>query len=200
VAPAEAALILEEEDDMDAIELLATRASNGKLGEPAPDDATLEAIFEAALRAPDHGNLRPWRVFVVRGEARERLGDVFADIEASAPGADAERVERVRRKPLRAPLVIVVAATPVESPKAPEIEQVLSAGAVAHGILLGLQARGFAGMWRTGGAAYDARTKEALGLRAADQIVAFIYAGTPTVAAPPIKRPAVGDHVERWEG
>src|SRR5690606_29029944 len=70
-----------EEADMEATELLATRASNGKLGEPAPDDATLHAILEAALRAPDHAALRPWRIFVVRGQAREKLGDLFAEIE-----------------------------------------------------------------------------------------------------------------------
>lgn len=184
---------------MNAMELLSTRASNGKLGEPAPDQATLHAILEAALRAPDHAMLRPWRVLLVRGEARARLGDVFAQIEGGE-GADAETIERARRKPLRAPLLIVVAATPRPSPKAPEIEQILSAGAVAHGILLGLHAHGFAGMWRTGDAAYDARAKEALGLREEDHIVAFIYAGTPTVPAPDVKRPAVADHVEEWTG
>lgn len=178
---------------MDAIELLSTRASNGKLGEPAPDDATLRAILEAALRAPDHASLRPWRVLVIRGEGRERLGEVLASLEENA-----EARERARRKPLRAPLVFVVAATPRPSPKAPENEQILSAGAVAHGILLGLHARGFAGIWRTGAPAYDPRVKEALGLRAEDHIVGFLYAGTATTPPPAIERPCVDDHIELW--
>src|SRR5688572_22350073 len=108
---------------MEAMELLSARASNGKLGEPAPDDATVHEILAAALRAPDHGALRPWKIFLVRGDAREKLGELFAEIEE-----DAEK-DRARRKPLRAPLLIVVAAIVEESPKAPEIEQVLSAGA-----------------------------------------------------------------------
>ncbi|HEY8430121.1 MAG TPA: nitroreductase [Sandaracinaceae bacterium] len=181
---------------MDAMELLSTRASNGKLTDPAPDDATLRRILEAALRAPDHAALRPWRVLLVRGEARARLGDVFAEIE----GGDEESAERARRKPLRAPLLIVVAATPRPHPKAPEIEQILSAGAVAHGILLGLHAHGYAGMWRTGGPAYHPRTKEALGLRPEDHIVAFIYAGTPAVPPPEVKRPSFDEHVSEWLG
>lgn len=181
---------------MEATELLAMRASNGKLGEPAPDDATLHAILEAALRAPDHAALRPWRIFVVRGRAREKLGEIFAEIE----DGDEEKRERARRKPLRAPLILIVAATPKESPKAPEVEQVLSAGAVAHGILLGLQARGFAGMWRTGAPAYDARMKKALGLGERDHIVGFVYAGTPAVEAPAVARPRVEDHVVEWRG
>ena len=185
---------------MEAIELLATRASNGKLGEPAPDDATLDAILTAALRAPDHGALRPWRVLVVRGEARERLGDLFAEIEG---GASPEETERARRKPLRAPLLLIVAAVVKESPKAPEIEQVLSAGAVAHGIVLGLQAHGFAGLWRTGAAAYSARMKSALGLSPQDHIVGFVYAGTPTVPAPSMARPSASSPsgiVSEWTG
>lgn len=181
---------------MEATELLATRASNGKLGEPAPDDETLNAVLTDALRAPDHAALRPWKVFVVRGEARERLGDVFAEIE----GGEGEALERARRKPLRAPLLLIVAAVVKESPKAPEIEQVLSAGAVAHGILLGLQARGYAGMWRTGKPAYSARMKAALGLSDADHIVGFVYAGTPAVPAPEIKRPSTAEHVVEWTG
>lgn len=184
---------------MNAMELLSTRASNGKLADPAPDEATLTAILEAALRAPDHAMLRPWRVLLVRGEARAKLGDVFAEVEAGE-GASEETVERARRKPLRAPLLIVVAATPRPHPKAPQIEQILSAGAVAHGILLGLHAHGFAGMWRTGDAAYDPRTKEALGLREEDAIVAFIYAGTPSVPPAEVKRPRVEDHVAEWTG
>ncbi|MFK7988099.1 MAG: nitroreductase family protein, partial [Sandaracinaceae bacterium] len=152
---------------MDSMELLETRSSNGKLGEPAPSAAVLDRILTAALRAPDHGAVRPWRILLVRGEARNALGEVFADA-LSRSGAEESKVERARKKPLRAPLIIVVAATPCAHPKAPECEQVLSAGAVAHTVLLGLHAAGFAGMWRTGALAYDDGVKEALGLSASD--------------------------------
>jgi nitroreductase len=182
---------------MDAMELLSTRASNGKLGEPAPDDGVLHEILEAALRAPDHAMQRPWRIFVLRGDARTRLGDLFAQIERKSKD-DEEAIERARRKPLRAPLLIIVAATPKTHPKVPEIEQILSAGAVAHGILLGLHAKGFAGMWRTGAPAYDATLKTALGLDAGDHVVGFVYAGTATVPAPHVERPRVEEFVRSW--
>ena len=70
---------------MDAYELLLTRASSGKLREPGPDDATLHAIVHAALRAPDHGLLRPWRIQVVRGQ----------DLRASFKVPEAERFTHV---------------------------------------------------------------------------------------------------------
>ena len=50
------------------------------LVEPGPDDATLALLAQAALRAPDHAGLVPWRLAVVRGEAREALGELFAQV------------------------------------------------------------------------------------------------------------------------
>jgi nitroreductase len=184
---------------MESIDLLLTRASNGKLGDPAPDEETVRLALEAAVRAPDHGLLRPWRLLLVRGPARERLGRVMRDALAyRKPGASPEELDKEQGKPLRAPLLIVVAAHVQDSPKVPAIEQVLSAGAAAQNILLVLHARGYAGMWRTGPAAYDARVKEALGLQADDAIVGFIYAGTARVPAPPIARPATAQFVQEW--
>lgn len=186
---------------MDATEMLSTRASNGKLGEPAPSDEELDAILEAALRAPDHALLRPWKILAIRGEARERLGEIWVRAQREEePDTPDDKLARLAKKPLRAPLLLVIAAAPREHPKAPEIEQVLSAGAVAHGVLLGLHARGYAGMWRTGAMAYSPRVKEALGLRAEDHIVAYLYAGTPTVDPPAIERPSPADFVEEWTG
>jgi nitroreductase len=184
---------------MDAVELLLTRASQGKLREPAPDEGTLRVAFEAALRAPDHGFSRPWRFLLIRGEARVRLGEVMCDaLRRRNPAASSEELEREARKPLRAPLIVVVAAQVRPHPKAPPIEQILSAGAAAQNILLALHAQGYAGMWRTGAPAYDAFVKQALGLTDADAIVGFLYTGTPNVIAPPLPRPAVEAHVVEW--
>jgi nitroreductase len=186
---------------MDAIDLLTTRSSNGKLGDPAPDDETLRLALQAAARAPDHALLRPWRFLVIRGDARARLGRVMRDaLSHRQPDASTEALDKEQNKPLRAPLLIVVAARIQDSPKAPAIEQILSAGAAAQNMLLALHARGFAGMWRTGPAAYDAHVKQALGLEPKDAIVGFIYAGTPRVEAPAIPRPAPEQFVREWEG
>jgi nitroreductase len=184
---------------MDAIDLLLTRASNGKLGDPAPDDETLRLALQAAVRAPDHGLLRPWRFQLIRGAAREQLGRVMRDALAQRqPSASPQELDREQAKPLRAPLLIVVAALLQESQKAPPIEQILSAGAAAQNILLALHARGYAGMWRTGPAAYDPKVKQALGFEAKDAIVGFIYAGTPRAAPPALPRPE--PLVHEWSG
>lgn len=186
---------------MDATELLLTRASNGKLTEPAPDDETLRIALQAAVRAPDHASLQPFRFCLVRGEARARLGEVFAEaLQRRAPNGPIEALEKARKNPLRAPLLIVVAARLQPHPKVPEVEQLLSAGAAAHAILLALHARGFAGIWRTGDAAYDAAVKVAFGFAPSDAIVGFVYCGTPNAPTPALKRAMPETLTTEWTG
>jgi nitroreductase len=170
---------------MQAIDALLLRRSARTLTEPAPDAGALELIFASATRAPDHGRLRPWRFVVIRGAARARLGELLAEhLRRTHAEAGEEALQRERLKALRAPLIIVVAAHCNPAVKIPVIEQVLSAGAAAHAMMLAAFALGFGVMWKTGGAAYDEPVKEALGLSAADAIVGFLYFGTELAEQP----------------
>jgi nitroreductase len=186
---------------MQAIDALLKRRSAKTLAEPAPDDGALELLLECASRAPDHGRLRPWRFIVIRGAARERLGDLMADqLRRKQPGASSEALQRERQKPLRAPLIIVVAAVCNATARIPPIEQILAAGAAAQNIMLAAPALGFGAMWKTGDAAYDDTVKVALGLAAEDSIVGFLYLGTaPADAAPAAGRPQWQDRVSYFE-
>lgn len=186
---------------MDAIELLRTRASNGKLGDDAPDPETLKLVLDAAARAPDHAALRPLRVRFVRGAALARFGELMAEsLLAHNPGATAEVLERARRKAMRAPLVMVVAAVIREHPRVPEIEQVVSVGASAYAMLLALHARGYGAIWRTGSVAYDSRVKRALGFEESDVLVGFIYTGRALRPAAPLARPHPEEFAAEWLG
>jgi nitroreductase len=185
---------------MQTIDALLERRSAKTLSDPAPDDGALELLLECAARAPDHGRLRPWRFIVIRGAARARLGELMADqLRRKLPETSAESLERERRKALRAPLIIVVAAVCRAEAKVPAIEQVLAAGAAAQNIMLAAPALGFGAMWKTGDAAYDDSVKVALGLAAADAIVGFLYLGTaPADGVPPPTRTQWQDRVSFW--
>jgi nitroreductase len=186
---------------MDAIELLKTRASNGKLGGECPDPETLRLALQAAARAPDHACLRPVRVRFIRGAALERFGELMAEaVRIANPAAPAHELERARRKAQRAPLVIVVGAVVRSHPRVPEIEQVLTAGAAAYAIMLALHARGYGAIWRTGDVAYDAHVKRALGFAEADALVGFIYAGTALRAVTPLPRAEPEELASDWTG
>ena len=186
---------------MDALEALTTRASPLSLTDPAPDRAALDAMLRAAVRAPDHGRLHPWRFVVISGDARSRLGDVLAAaLKAREPNAPEAAITKERAKPLRAPLIVVVAARLREHKNVPAVEQIIAAGAAAQNILVAAHALGYGGFWRTGPAAYDSDVKAALGLEAPDSIVGFLYLGTPAVAAPPVTPPDLGEFVTEWTG
>ena len=84
---------------MNAIELLLSRKSHNKLIEPAPNETQLEIMFNAALRAPDHACLRPWRYRVYSGDGLEQLGECFAKASLySEPELTTAKVDKIKNK------------------------------------------------------------------------------------------------------
>lgn len=186
---------------MQALDLLLNRVSVGRLLEPAPDAAQRDLLFRAALRAPDHGQLRPWRFLTVEGTARVRLGELFAAaLVAGNPEAKPEALDKARAMPLRAPLLVVVIANLKAHPKVPEQEQLLAAGCAAQGILLAAHAQGLGAMWRTGELCYSADVMSGLGLSANERIVGFVYLGSVEGErrVPQALEPA--NFVSAWQG
>jgi nitroreductase len=182
------------------LQLLKRHSTPAKeLGEPAPDDAQLREILELAMHAPDHARLHPYRFITIRGEARHALSEVFA---AAVKGRDPEVSEaylaKQKDKPLRSPLIVVVVASLSDNPKVPQIEQILSAGAAAHSVMLASNAMGFGSIWLTGDNAYDSSVFEALGLTSSEKIIGFMYLGTEKRVLPRPPRPSVDDKVTNW--
>ena len=169
------------------------------LSSPAPDEKQLRAILRVALSAPDHGRLHPYRFISIRGKARRKLSEIFGQATLDRdPGVDPAYLAKQKDKPLRSPLIVVVVAHLTESPKIPEIEQMLSAGAAAHNILLAANALGFGSVWLTGANAYDPYVRAELGLEENERIVGFIYIGTPTLEIPPRPIPQVSNFLSDW--
>ncbi len=165
---------------MEALDALLTRVSHARLSDPAPSPEQLDRLFRVALRAPDHGQLRPWRFILVEGEGRRALGDLYARALASRqPDAAEEALAKARNMPLRAPLLVVAVACLQDHPKVPHAEQLLAAGCAAHGLVLGAYAQGLGAMWRTGEMATDPVVHAGLGLGEQERIIGFVYLGTP---------------------
>lgn len=186
---------------MEAYETLLKRVSHARLGEPAPSAEQLDRLFRVALRAPDHGQLRPWRFLTVEGDARVQLGELFARaLNAEQPDATPEALAKARAMPMRAPTLVVAIACLQDHPKVPEIEQMLAAGCAAFGVVQGAFVEGLGAMWRTGAMAFDPVVREGLGLAASERIVGFIYLGTPIgeLRQPVALDPA--DFVSAWRG
>lgn len=185
---------------MDALTALTTRVSPVALDAPGPSGDALASILEAAVAAPDHGRMRPWRFILIEGSARDKFGALLAEsLRRREPAAPAGKLEAERKKALRAPLIVVVAAVLQAGAKVPEVEQIVAVGAAAQNMLVAAYALGFGGFWRTGAIAYDAAMKRALGLAETDAIVGFLYLGTTKTPGQPRQSDTVSV-TRRWDG
>lgn len=187
--------------DKGMIDFLLTRRSivARMMEGPGPDDADLRKILESGMRVPDHGRLTPWRFIVIRGDAREKMGDIIAEAyKAKNPDAIEEQIEIERERLTRAPVVVAVASKVVKEHKIPEWEQMLSSGAACQTMLIAALSMGYAAQWITEWYAYDPTVKAALGLDEDDRIAGYIYLGTETGEATERKRPEYDDIVSEW--
>jgi len=187
-----------------ALDVLFRRRSIGRLTEPAPDDDELRTILRAAAAAPDHGELRPWRFIVLRGEAKDAFGAVLADaylrrIELAGGRPEPAKLDKERTKLNRAPLVVIVGAVRVTDDKIPWEDQFGAANAAAQNALLAATALGYGSMWRTGDPVFDPHVKKAVGLTEHDALVGFLYLGTPHEGGDkPPKDPTLDGLVVDW--
>lgn len=184
----------------DALDVILSRVAvlPGNLREPAPSGRDLELILDAAVCAPDHGWLKPWRFLLVGGEARRNFGAVLREAyHRRRPEMDEKALERIRRYPTRIPLLIGVIAAVKES-QIPVEEQILSAGAAAQNITLAAHALGYGAMWISSMIEGDAPAHAALGLAPQERMVGWICVGSLRTAPKPKKRPRGLAFAQRW--
>jgi nitroreductase len=169
--------------------------------EPGPNPAQVEAAIDAALRAPDHGRLQPWRFRIVRGAARAELAEQLVQATLARDPATPEGQLQKLRARAAVPLTIVVSAMLKEHPKVPLVEQLLSAGAGIMNLLNAFDSQGFGAILLTGPNAYDPAVARLLGLEPGEQLLGFVYAGSVAGSAPaPGPRPDSAPFVREWRG
>jgi nitroreductase len=160
-------------------EFLLSRHSCHHLALPAPDEKQLNIILRAAMRSPDFQHLRPFRFLVAKGDGLIRLGELFAQ-SAKVMNKPEQVIERVRKMPLRAPVVITVVATPAMNKHVTAFDQILCASASVLMMQMAAQSLGFNGIWRSGWLMQSRELHQVLELEDTAQIVGFLYLGTPT--------------------
>jgi len=140
----------------------------------------LDKILECGLRVPDHGALNPWKICVIKGEAKNRIGvEILAkEYKLENPEASEDDLDFEKNRFNRADVVIAVLSTPVNHPKIPQWEMELSSGAVCTNLLIAAQSLGYAAQWLTEWYAYNkVLLKEFGGDPKTDKIAGFIYIG-----------------------
>lgn len=169
---------------MDVFEAIHQRHSQKKVKPDSVPRQLIEKMLDAAVQAPNHYKVRPWRFVVLTGEARHRLGDVMsASLRDRHPEYPQEAFDKARATPLQAPVVIAVGVDTPSEAKVSQIENICAAAAATENLLLAAQALNLGAKWRTGEWAEDVNVKEFLGFAPDQYIIGFIYVGYPEFIA-----------------
>ena len=140
----------------------------------------LDKILNAGIRVPDHGALNPWKIKVIKGNKLKIVDEevILSEFKKENPEANSESIEIESKRLQRASVVLAVLSTPVEHPRIPNWEMVLSSGAVCMNLVSCAQSLGYAVQWLTEWYAYNEKMLNYLGGRSGiDRISGFIYIG-----------------------
>ena len=125
--------------------------------------------------------------------AQTRLADTIPHYCADM---DPEKTAKLVAQFANADLAVAVIASPKPSEKIPEIEQTLSAGAVAMNLLSAALAAGWGANWLSGWISHHRPWREEhLNLAANEWIAGFIHIGTERMAPPERPRPDLSNIV-----
>ncbi|GAK84938.1 protein YdjA [Vibrio ponticus] len=115
---------------------------------------------------------------IAQGAGLQKLSTILLEA-AQAENSEQAVLDKVTNAPFRAPMVITVIAKVTPHEKVPAFEQHLSAGCAAHAMQMAAVAQGFQGFWRSGKWMFHEKVHQAFNLQGEDQIVGFLYLGTP---------------------
>ena len=158
-----------------------------RLALPGPTPEELDLMLQAALRAPDHGSLRPWRVIEFPWDQREALADLFEQEKVRRDAlASAEDRERAREHALRPPALLGFIAAPVRNATTPTREQWLAAGAALGNLLNAAHALGYGAIVLSGERCFDEVLLQCLGVQPHEALCGFVTIGSIRNAPPAI--------------
>lgn len=170
-----------------------------RLGRPAPAPHQIDLMIQAALAAPDHGRLRPWRVIEFAADSREALADLFVrEKRRRDPLANASDLRKAREHALQPPCLLGFVVSARQRKRVPEREQVLAAGAALGNLLNAAQAMGFGAIVLSGDRCFDPMVAAELRLLEGEFLAGFVSIGSVLETPPEISRPLAQDAWTCW--
>jgi nitroreductase len=186
---------------METIKALLTRVSSSKLIDPYPSKDKMDLVYQSALRAPDHGWLRPWHFIEITGGGRIKLGEAFVkSLCKTNVLISEEEILKYKSLPFRAPMVIVLVTKITETPKVPVTEQIQSTAAAAQNMMLAIHDMGFGAIWKTGAftSINNKYISQELHLSEKSLVIGYLYIGTSSGLLKKIPKLDSCDFVTCW--
>ncbi len=172
------------------------------------DPALVWRVLEAADWAPSHGDTEPWRFTVYTGDARQALGEAFAEAYKQDAQASREFKENAyqsqRERSLFSPVWISIGMQPAVradgSLKMSEEEELMAVACAVQNLHLVASAQGLAGMWLSKGVFKHPHVARFTGLTEPHgRLLGFFILGWPAIAWPKGERRPIREKV-RWAG
>jgi len=175
---------------MDAITAMQRRISVRRFRPDPVPRATIEALLDAAVRAPNHKLTEPWRFAVLTDAARDRFAELRARQRRTRfpdPESDEARsaTDKIREETEQTPALIVVMCAVSPDPKTRE-EDYAAAMMAIQNLCLAATASGLGTHVKTGAVMADPGARAAAGVKDGERIIAIVNIGEPA-EIPPVK-------------
>lgn len=149
--------------------------------DPVPRE-TVELLLENANWAPTHGLTEPWRFHVFTGPSREKLAKALQSIYQKHTPTELQRpekLEKLGKNPLLAPVVITISMHPDPTGKIPEQEEIAAVACAVQNMHLTASALGLGGFWSSPPLVYTEDMRTFLTLPEGDRCLGLFYLGWP---------------------
>lgn len=147
----------------------------------------VEKILKNATWAPTHGMTQPWRFKVFMEEGREKLSEFISQAYKSmmAPEDFNEmKFSKLKNRPLKSSVVIVVCMERQKEEKIPEIEEIEAVACGIQNMYLTATAYGIGCFWSSPKLIYTREMNQFLGIGEKDKCLGLIYLGYPEIEWP----------------
>lgn len=166
---------------------------------PGPDAQQLALAVQAALRAPNHGRLQPWRLVTIAKAQRPALAMLFEQFARDA-GKSEEEVAAERERAWNGPVLVAwVARIDKDVSKVPPHEQWICVGAAMGNFMNAVHSMGYGAKILSGRKCQHPALVQAF-CEEGEQLVGFTCIGTPTRELEPREKDEAAPRLSTWAG
>lgn len=164
---------------------------------PGPSEDELMTAIQAALRAPNHGRLQPWRAVAISADQRPALAALFEQF-ARDSGKSEEDVATERERAFNGPVLLAwVARIDPAVDKVPPHEQWICVGGALGNFMNAVHMMGYGAKILSGRKCQHPAIQRAF-CEKDEQLVGFIAVGTATKELEPREKDETEGRLATW--
>ena len=167
---------------------------------PGPDGDQLHDILEAAIAAPDHGKILPFRLVTIPDSARKAFTELsLKALHEAIPDADEFGLKKARGKAEQPPCIVaLIACLQPNHAKIGLPDQWLTVGCALQNLWLAAESMGFSCGVSSGRLLETSAMRAGFKLTEHEQLVSIIAIGTSKERQAPRDKPKLADVVKKF--